>query len=307
MTALDRLVGRALGRPIRLPPARIAIPALAAVLAIVGVAVVLQRPSVAPGPVAVGSAPEVSPPSTGTEAETCVAAPEVSPPSTRTEAETSAMAADVCAHAKLEAANSQKVGAGVPTPTPRYDFWLELSGGGGTGPAYTSLVDLGERSEAVVVGSFTGEVEPGREMRDEGAEANGMPREQASVFFANLPFRIDEVLAGSLPEQYRTTVKIEYMVDPGRQEALAEVVPSDARVMLFIGSKYLRQFGIQDVYYEVGAGRGTFREVDGRVVPVNWPDDLPDDPQIGRLEGMPFERFVELVRRVPILDLMPEG
>ncbi len=272
MAALDRLFGRAFGRPIRrLPPGRLAIPALAAGLAIVGGAVVLQPspgprqdggqaagvgavpPSGAPGPVTVGATPEPSP--------------------------------------------------GVATPTPRADFWLELSGGGGTGPAYRSLADLGERSEAVVVGSFTGELEPGREARDEGAEAAGMPREQASVFFANLPFRIDEVLGGSVPEQYRTTVKLEYQVDPGRQEALAEVVPTDARVVLFIGSKYLRRAGIQAVYYAVGVGKGTFREVDGRVVSLA----LPDDPEIGRLEGMPFERFVDLVRRVPILDLMPEG
>ena len=298
MTPLNRLVGRTIRR---LPGSRLGIVGLGAVLVIGGAAVALQPPSGATGPVAVGTTSEVSPPSTGTEAETCVVAPEVSPPSTRTEAETSAMAADVCAHAKLEAANSQKVGA--PTTTPRFDFWGDLYAFEATGPAYRSLADLGMRSEAVVVGSFTGEVAPGREMRDLGAEANGMPREEASVFLANLPFKIDEVLAGSLPEQYRETVNLEYMVHPSRQEALAEVVPTDERVVLFIGSKYLRQFGFQDVYYEVGLGKGTFREVGGRVVPLA----MPDDPKVGRLEGMPFDRFIDLVRRVPILDLMPEG
>ncbi|MBA3878020.1 MAG: hypothetical protein C0498_14070 [Anaerolinea sp.] len=305
MTARFRHFGRALRRPIRRPqPARLAILALAAVVLIVGAALVLQPPSGAPGPVAVGTAPEVSPPLPEVSPPpTACSFPEVSPPSTRTEAEASAMAAEACALAKHEAANSQKVAAGAPTPPPRFDFWGELYAFEATGPAYRSLTDLGMRSEAVVVGSFTGAVEPGREMRDEGAEANGMPREEASVFLANLPFKIDEVLAGSLPEQYRETVNLEYLVHPSRQEALAEVVPTAERVVLFIGSKYLRRAGIQDVYYEVGLGKGTFRDVGGTVVPLA----LPDDPKVGRLEGMPFDRFIDLVRRVPILDLMPEG
>ncbi|MBI3748109.1 MAG: hypothetical protein HY262_04595 [Chloroflexi bacterium] len=153
------------------------------------------------------------------------------------------------------------------------------------------------------MGSFTGEVEPGRVPCDEQSLADGAPREQACVFFANLPFRIDEVLAGSLPEQYRKTVKLEYMVHPERQALLPEAAPTDQRIVLFIGSKYLRRAGIQDVYYEVGVGKGTFREIDGRVVPLA----LPDDPTAGRLEGMPFDQFIDLVRRVPILNLMPEG
>lgn len=279
MIGLDRLVGRTIRR---LPGAPSAIAIAGAVLVIVGATVAVQPPSGAPGPAAVGATPEPS-----------AAGP------TRPQAELDAIA--------KEAAATPEIRAGASTPTAEADFWHLLYAFEGTGPVYASLADLGERSEAVVVGSFTGEVEPGREPCDEGSIAAGAPREQACVFFANLPFRIDEVLAGSLPEQYRTTVKIEYMVRPSRQEALAEVVPTDDRVVLFIGSKYLRRGGIQAVYYAVGVGRGTFREVDGRVVPVNWPDDLPDDPQFGRLEGMPFERFVELVRRVPILDLMPEG
>lgn len=253
MTALDRLLGRALGVPLRHQPPRLATLALVTVLAVVGAAVVLQPPSDAPGPVAVAATPEASP--------------------------------------------------GAPAPTPAADFWHLLYAFEGTGPVYASLRDLGERSEAVVVGSFTGEVDAGREACDEESVAAGVPREQACVFFANLPFRIDEMLAGSLPEPYRTTVTLEYMVRPSRQEALREVVPTDERVVLFIGSKYLRRAGIQDVYYALGVGKGTFRDVGGRVAPLA----LPDDPEIGRLEGMPFERFVELVRRVPILDLMPEG
>lgn len=83
----------------------------------------------------------------------------------------------------------------------------------------------------------------------------------------NLPFRIDELLAGSLPEPYRTIVKLEKQVDRERQAALKEVVPTDERVVMFIASKHRRRAGIADVYYDVGAGKGTFREVDGRVVP----------------------------------------
>lgn len=114
------------------------------------------------------------------------------------------------------------------------------------------------------------------------------------------------MLASSLPERYRTTVKLEYQVDPGRQAALAEVVPSDTRVVLFIESagSDVRSLG-WDVYYPVG--RVAFREVDGRVVLVGWPDDMLAGSEIGRLEGMPFEQFIELVRRAPILGLGPEG
>ncbi len=286
MTVFDRLFGRAFGRPLRrLSPAQVALAGLATVLAVAGVAVVLQPSPVAPGPVAGAAAPDLSP---GVR--------------TRTVAEAEAIANEAEANAKEDAATPD-LSPGVPTNTPQADFWHLLYAFEATGPAYASLTDLGERSEAVVMGSFTGEVESGREPCDEESLANGTPREQACVFFANLPFRIDEVLAGSPPEQFRNSVKIEYMVRPSRQAALAEVVPTDERVVLFIGSKYLRRAGIQDVYYALGIGQGTFRDVDGRVVPLA----ATADTELGRLEGMPFEQFVELVRRVPILDLMPEG
>jgi len=322
MTALSRLVGRALGRPVRLASPRIAAPALAAGLVIVGAAVVLLSPGSQQDGGQASAGGSQAGPEVGRDLESqqdggqasaggqatdlsgaqCPVPPggtplPLAPGSPRPQAECDAFAEEFAANERAAAASR------APTTTPQPDFWHLLYAFEATGPAYRSLADLGARSEAVVVGSFTGEVEPGREVRDLGAEADGMPREQASVFLANLPFRIDEVLAGSLPDQYRTTVKLEYMVHPSLQEALREVVPTDARVVMFIGSKYLRRAGIQDVYYAVGIGTGTFRDVGGRVVPLA----LPDDPQFGRLEGMPFEQFIDLVRRVPILDRMPEG
>ena len=193
--------------------------------------------------------------------------------------------------------------SGAPTPTPPYDFWGELSGGGHD-PAYRSLAGLGERSEAVVVGSFTGEVESGRELCDVESLAGGPTRGEACVAFVNLPLRIDALLAGSLPEEHRETVRIEYQVDRGRQQALAEAVPSGDRIVLFIQSgDPWRRAGVQDVFYAVGSGNGTFRVVDGRVVPLV----LVDDPHFGRLDGMPFEAFVEVVGSIRILDLQPEG
>ena len=114
-----------------------------------------------------------------------------------------------------------------------------------------------------------GEVEPGRESCDEESLADGAPREQACVFFANLPFRIDEVLAGSLPEQYRATVSLEFQADPARQVALVGAVPTDERFVLFIRvGSYWRRAGIPDVYYIVGYGDETFRDVNGRVAPL---------------------------------------
>lgn len=103
---------------------------------------------------------------------------------------------------------------GVPAgaaPPPPFDFWGELFAV--RDPAYRSLADVGARSEAIVVGSFTGDVEPGREPCDAESLANGAPRSQACVFFVNLPFRIDELLAGTLPEAYRETVKLEIVRD----------------------------------------------------------------------------------------------
>jgi hypothetical protein len=296
MTALSRLVGRALGLPVRLASPRIAFPALAAGLVIVSAAVVLLSP---------GSQQDGGQASDGGQATNLSGAPcpvpaggtplPLAPGPPRPQAECDAFAEEFAANERAAAASR------APTTPERFDFWGELFAV--RDPAYRSLAEVGARSEAVVVGSFTGEVEQGREPCDEESLANGAPRGQACVFFANLPFRIDEILAGSLPERNRETVKLEYMVDLDRRAALAEVVPTDARIVLFIGSKELRDGGIQDVYYSVGVGKGTFRALDGRVVPLA----LPDDPQFGRLEGMPFEQFVELVRRVPILDLMPEG
>ena len=290
MTTLERLLGRAFGRPIRrMSPARVALAGLATVLAVAGVAVVLQPSPVGPGPVAYAAAPDLSP---GIR--------------TRTDEEAEAIAKEAEANA-MEDATASESSPAVATLTPPLDFWHFVGGGGGgTGPVYTSLTGLGERSGAVVVGSYTGDVTPGREPCDEESLAGGAPREQACVFFANLTFRIDEVLAGGLPEQHRETVKLEYMVDqggPSRLEALEAAVPPDQRVVLFIRSKDPRRGDTQDVYYAVGQGTGTFRDVDGRVVPLA----AADDTELGRLEGMPFEQFVELVRRVPILDLMPQG
>lgn len=265
MAALDRLFGRAFGRPAsRLSPARLTVVGLAGVLAVVGAAAILWP---APGS-QLGGGPSRPPPS---EAATL--------------AEPTAVPHDLSAH----------------------DLFWDMAGvlgGGVDGPWYGSLADLGKRSEAIVLGSFTGEVERGREPCDEESVANGAPREQACVFFTNVTFRIDEVLAGSLPEQYRKAVKLEYMLAQSPDLALLPAaMPTDERIVVFIGSKYLRRVGIEAVYYAAGAGKGTFLEVDGRT----WTVKLRDDPEFGRLDGMPFERFVELVRSVPVLDLMPEG
>jgi len=294
MAALHRLVGRALGRPVRLASPRIAVPALAAGLVIVSAAVVL---------LSAGLQQEGGQASAGGQATDLSGLPcpvpaggtplPLAPGPPRPQAECDAFAEELVANERAAAASR------APTAPEGFDFWGELFAV--RDPAYRSLAEVGARSDAVVVGSFTGEVEPGREMRDEGSEANGMPREEASVFFANLPFRIDQILAGSLPERNRETVKLEYMVDLDRRAALAEVVPTDARIVLFIGSRELRDGGIQDVYYSTGMG--AFRDVDGRVVPLA----LPDDPQFGRLEGLPFEQFVEIIRQVPVLGREPEG
>lgn len=177
-------------------------------------------------------------------------------------------------------------------------FWHQIAGSfEASGPTYLSLADLGARSEGIVLGTFTGEVEIGRVIRDSPSDPT------AGVYFANVTFRVEEVLGGGLPEQYRERVKVEYMIPrPESVASLAEVVPTE-RTVLFIASKYLRRGGIQDVYYSVGLGTGTFPELEGRVAPLG----LPVDPERGRLEGMPFERFIALVREVPVLDLMPEG
>ena len=124
MTALDRLFGRALGgRTRRLSPARMAVGAVGALIVVAGAAALLQRPTAAEPSGAGALAPSGVP---GSVAVGASAAPTPETPTPET-----------------------------PTPTPLSDFWDILSPL--RDPRDRSLVDLGERSEAAVVGSFTGE------------------------------------------------------------------------------------------------------------------------------------------------------
>ncbi|HWP63712.1 MAG TPA: hypothetical protein VNO86_09605 [Candidatus Binatia bacterium] len=176
-------------------------------------------------------------------------------------------------------------------------FYGRLYGFEAVGPIPTSLAEIGRTSQAVVLGRFDGRVEPGRVVVASDID----PRYDA--YFANVGFRIEAILAGNLPAADADDLLIEYLVaGPEEIRALAGTLPTE-RSVLFVGSKYLRARGIPTVYYEVGLGRGTFRELDGRTAPVG----LTTDPQFGRLEGLPFTDFIDLVRQIPILDEMPAG
>ena len=174
-------------------------------------------------------------------------------------------------------------------------FYGRLYGFEASGPVPASLADLGRYSQAVVLGRFDGRVEPGRVVGDSGLGP------EYDVYFANVGFRIEAILAGSLPAADASDLLLEYLVaGPDEIAALKATLPTE-RTVMFVGSKYLRRAGIATVYYESGLGRGTFRELDGRTAPVG----LTTDPQFGRLEGLPFADFLDLVRRIPILDEMP--
>lgn len=176
-------------------------------------------------------------------------------------------------------------------------FYGRLYGFEASGPVPASLADLGRYSQAVVLGRFDGRVEPGRVVGD--PESTLGPAYY--VYFANVGFRVEAILAGSLPAADASDLLLEYFVaGPDEIAALKATLPTE-RTVMFVGSKYLRRAGIGTVYYESGLGRGTFRELDGRTAPVG----LTTDPQFGRLEGLPFGDFLDLVRRIPILDEMP--
>lgn len=174
-------------------------------------------------------------------------------------------------------------------------FYGRLYGFEASGPIPTSLAEVGRYTQAVVLGRFDGRVEPGRVV---GSSSLGPLYD---TYFANIGFRIEAILAGSLPAEDSSALLLEYLIGgPDEIPTLKATLPTE-RTVMFVGSKYLRRGGIETVYYESGVGRGTFRELDGRTVPVA----LPSDPQFGRLEGLPFDAFLDLVRRVPILDEMP--
>jgi len=190
---------------------------------------------------------------------------------------------------RLEAANR------TATERARSDaFYGRLYGFAASGVVLDSLEELGQYSQAVVLGRFDGRVEPGRVVGDPASTLG----HKYDVSFANLGFSIEAILAGSLPAADAKDLLLEYLVGgPDEIRALADTLPTE-RTVMFIGSKYLRAAGIPTVYYEVLLGRGTFRELDGRTAPVG----LMTDRQFGRLEGLPFGDFLDLVRQIPILD-----
>jgi hypothetical protein len=175
-------------------------------------------------------------------------------------------------------------------------FYGRLYGFEAVGPVPTSLADLGRYSQAVVLGRFDGRVEPGRVVGDSSLGP------EYDVSFANVGFKVEAILAGTLAAADASDLLLEYLVaGPDEIAALKATLPTE-RTVMFVGSKYLRRAGIATVYYQSGlGGRGTFRELDGRTAPVG----LATDPQFGRLEGLPFADFLDLVRHIPILDEMP--
>jgi hypothetical protein len=177
-------------------------------------------------------------------------------------------------------------------------FYGRLYGFEAVGPIPTSLAEIGRTSQAVVLGRFDERVEPGRVVGD--PESTLGPAYY--VYFANVGFRVEAILGGSLPAADASDLLLEYYVaGPDEIAALKATLPTERTIMFVDRKRSGLMAGGRALYYEVGLGRGTFREFDGRIAPLV----LTTDPEFGRLDGLPVADFLEIVRRVPILDEMP--
>lgn len=179
-------------------------------------------------------------------------------------------------------------------------FYGRLYGFAASGPVLDSLAELGRYSQAVVLGRFDGRVEPGRVVSDPTSTLG----HKYDVYFANIGFSIEAILAGNLPAADAADLLLENLVGgPNEIATLAGTLPTE-RTILFVARTDLTRrqggtvAGARLLYYIVGLANGAFRELDGRTAPVG----LMTDPQFGRLEGLPFADFLDLVRQVPTLD-----
>lgn len=112
-------------------------------------------------------------------------------------------------------------------------FWGLLAVNGSPTAHFDTLDAMADDSDLVVVGRIL-RVTPWREVRDLGAEAEGYPREEASVYFANATLVVDEALKG-IPSK---AVQLQLLLPkPGVLEQIQQDLPTER------GIYFLRDMG----------------------------------------------------------------
>lgn len=117
-------------------------------------------------------------------------------------------------------------------------FWSTLAVNGSPRNHFDSLPEMVAGADIVVVAHID-KLVPGREVRDLAAEAEGMPREQASVYFAEATLVIDDAIKGGP----RKTVKLQLMVPaPATVDELGKALPTERAIYFLtdMGSYFAR-------------------------------------------------------------------
>ncbi len=118
-------------------------------------------------------------------------------------------------------------------------FWSTLAINGSPRNHFDSLREMAAGADIIVVGRID-KLVPGREVRDLEAEAEGMPREQASVYFAEATLVVDDAIKGG-PRQ---TVKLQLMVPgPATVDQLGKALPTERAIYFLtdMGAYFARE------------------------------------------------------------------
>jgi hypothetical protein len=108
-------------------------------------------------------------------------------------------------------------------------FWNALAVNGSARSHFATLDEMADGADIIVVGRID-RLAAGREVRDLEAEALGMPREEASVYFADATIVVDDAIKGSS----RQTVMLQLMVPgPDAVERLGTALPTE-RAIFFL-------------------------------------------------------------------------
>ena len=173
-------------------------------------------------------------------------------------------------------------------------FWSTLAVNGSPRNHFDSLRGMAAGADIVVVAHIE-KLAPGREVRDLEAEAEGMPREQASVYFADATLVVDDAIKGG-PRQ---TVKLQLMVPgPGTVDQLGKAVPTERAIYFLtdMGAYFARENPTSSL---VTTLRNTFDFVS----PQGLLRDFGSKVGVTADEG---DTFLETASRKPFSDVLAD-
>jgi hypothetical protein len=148
---------------------------------------------------------------------------------------------------------------------------------------YASMDDLVDAVDGIVTGRIES-VGPGSESRDLDAEASGLDRSIASVYFVRMVVRVDESIAGAIPAGM--TVEIEQIGDWDSIPNLDANKPS-GRHLFFLVDKAIYDPALKGVYEPIR----TIRDLRGKAAPVD-----PDEEFLRESSTASFDALLDSVR-----------